>query len=435
MYKIKIKNIIGLQRFVAFERHWEMLMIYNFIRYILYIILGIVSIFNRKLRLFLRKRLFQNYKLGKGSYYWVHCASVGEVNLSEPLIRGLMEKSENKILLTMMTDTGMATAKGKYASDPRVEIRFFPIDDHLAITSILKNIRLEKLIIVETEIWPNLIKLSSKVASIVMVNGRISDKSFGAYSKFKFYLKGLFKRIDMFLMQTQEDSERILALGAAKDKVENVGNLKFDIDLEDFTEKEIEKIKRAMNIIDRKIFVAGSTRDDEEEHVLEAFDEVKDKYLMLLVPRHIERSDDICSRLLDGRYNYKRWSELDENKKIDRDIEIILVDGMGLLRRLYAMADIVFVGGTLVDIGGHSLLEPLYYRKTPIFGPYLQNVREISREILKRGIGYRVEDKLEFVEAIRSIEKSCNIEESIEDFFETNTNATHKAIERIIDIS
>jgi len=407
-------------------------MIYNLVRILLYIVIAVVSLFNKKIKGFVGKRLFQDYDLRRGNYYWVHCASVGEINLSESLVRRFLERGSEKVLVTMMTDTGMATAKAKYENDDRVILLYFPLDDRSAIRKILGRINLKCLIIIETEIWPNLIKEASERSKVCMVNGRISDKSYNSYKKLSFYLKGLFKRVELFLMQTEEDRERIISLGALEGRVENIGNLKFDIKLEDFSEEKISEIKEELQLSERKIIVAGSTRDDEEEYVLEAFEQLKDDYILLVVPRHIERTDDICERLLEGSYIYERWSGLKGG--IDSNTQVVIVDAMGVLRELYAVCDAAYVGGTLVDIGGHSLIEPLYYRKPPIFGGHLQNVKEISREIMRRGIGYKIEGSNGFVEGVRALEKDKVKIKDIDDFFEENANSTDTAYERIIDI-
>lgn len=411
-------------------------MIYNLLRIVLYMVISVVSIFNKKVRTFVGKRIFQDYDLRRGKYFWVHCASVGEINLSESLVRKLLAKGHERILVTMMTDTGMATAKAKYERDERVHLLYFPLDDLSAIRKILKNISLQSLIIVETEIWPNLIREAAKRSKVCMVNGRISDKSFGSYKRFDFYLKGLFKRIELFLMQTEEDGKRIIELGAPEERVENIGNLKFDIELEDFSPSDIDSIKRELNLENRRIIVAGSTRDDEEEYVLEAYEELKSDYFLFLVPRHIERTEDICTRLLDGNYRYQRWSQMAATGKMEigEDTQIVVVDAIGVLRKLYAISHAAYVGGTLVNVGGHSLLEPLYYRKPPIFGGYLQNVKEISREVIKRKIGYKIDGSMGFVDAVRSLERDDVKTKDIDDFFEENRRSTEKAYERIIDI-
>ena len=408
-------------------------MFYNLSKMIIYIPLFIISAFNGKLRRFLKKRIFQKIQLktpGK-DYVWVHCASVGEVNLSESLVREFLGNTDLKVLITMMTDTGRAVAEGKYKDDKNVDLLYFPLDDFFKIREILSKINLKTLIIIETEIWPNLIKEASKKAKVIFVNGRISDKSFKSYKRISFYLKRLFSRVDLFLMQTEEDSERIVGIGAPAEKVENFGNLKFDVKLTDFTEKQLIEIRKKLGLEKKKIFVAGSTRNDEEEYILDAYDKMGD-YFLILVPRHIERTSDIEMRLLKNKYKYEKWSNMDMGVK--KETQILLVDQMGVLRELYAICDVAFVGGTLVNIGGHSLIEPLYYRKAPIFGKYLQNVKEISKEIIQRKIGFKVETTQEFVQAVKKIEEKQVSLDNIDRFFCDNTDVAAKTFKRIIDI-
>nr|WP_324291911.1 glycosyltransferase N-terminal domain-containing protein [uncultured Ilyobacter sp.] len=364
-------------------------------------------------------------------YVWIHCASVGEINLSESLVREFLENTDFKVLITMMTDTGRATAEAKYKDDKNIDLLYFPLDDFFKIREILSKINLKALVIIETEIWPNLIRMSSEKSKVVFVNGRISDKSFKSYKRISFYLKKLFSKVSFFLMQTEEDKNRIIDIGASAEKVVNFGNLKFDVKLTDFTEEDLYKIRKELGLENRKIFVAGSTRNDEEEYILDAYDRLND-YFLILVPRHIERTADIEERLLKNRYRYEKWSSMSGGVK--EDTQVLLVDQMGILRKLYAICDVAFVGGTLVNIGGHSLIEPLYYRKPPIFGKYLQNVKEISKEITHRKIGYKVENTQEFIKAVQKIEsKQVNLED-IDRFFRENTNVAAKTFKRIIDI-
>ena len=388
--------------------------LYNLIRTLLYIVLGIGMIFSTKLKDFIMKRLFQKVDIeGKLDTVWVHCASVGEVNLAEPIIKNFIDETSDQIILTMMTDTGRGVAEKKYSGNKRVKLLYFPLDDCLAIKKILKRIVLKKLVIIETEIWPNLINMCSKRAKVVMINGRISDRSIKSYTRIKFLLKNLFKNIETFIMQTEQDRERIIFLGAIPKRVYNYGNLKFNIELPTYTKEELNELKESLGVDGRRVFVAGSTRDDEEEYILEAFDELKET-LLILVPRHIERTDDICERLLENKYEYRRWTDIYE-EKVEENIElirglskkkigIVIVDKIGELRKLYAICDIAYVGGTLVDIGGHSLLEPLFYRKPPIFGPYIQNVRNIAKEVISRKIGTQVRNGKELKKVIMNYE-------------------------------
>ena len=403
-------------------------MLYNFFRLVIYIPLVFVYIFNSKKREFLKRRFFQDFSFLKNEkeYIWIHCSSVGEVNLSDSLIKKILEKKSENILLSVFTDTGFETAEKKYSDNDRIKIIYFPLDDYFLIKTILKNIRLKTLIVIETEIWPNLINLCSKAGKVILANGRISDKSFKRDKKIGFILKSLLgKKIDFFCVQTEIDKERFIELGAKKDRVEVTGNLKFDIELENFSEESKENLKNQIYYNGKKIFVCGSTRTGEDEILIESFKKLKN-YLLVLVPRHLDRISKLEELVKSQGLTYKKYSELEEG-----DYQVLIVDKMGVLRKFYSIADVTFVGGTLVNIGGHSLLEPLFYRKTPIFGKYLQNVKDISKEVLKREIGYLAENSDEIYENILKIEKNDLDSKKIGDFFRENQNVAEKILEKI----
>ncbi len=414
-------------------------MFYNIIRILLYIPVGIAMVFSSKIRAFVTKRIFQKIDIiNNQNVIWIHCASVGEVNLAEPIIRKILDKTDDNILITMVTDTGRGVAENKYKGNTRVEVLYFPLDDYFSVKKILKKICLKKLIIVETEIWPNLINLSSKKAKIILINGRISDKSINSYTKIKYFLKKLLGKIEVFIMQTEKDRHRIIFLGANEDKTFNYGNLKFNIEFPTYPKEKLEELKRKVGAKNKKIWVAGSTREGEEEYILEVFDKLED-VLLIVVPRHIERTGDICSRLL-YKYDYIKWSNI-EDKLIgesNENREVVIVDKIGELRKLYAIADLVYVGGTLVDVGGHSLLEPLFYRKTPIFGSYTQNVKEIAREIVDKKIGIQVKDEKELLKAVNDTistkEIKVEVENKIDKFFAENKDVIELTFNKIKEV-
>ncbi|WP_074016650.1 tRNA (guanosine(46)-N7)-methyltransferase TrmB [Fusobacterium massiliense] len=373
---------------------------------------------NDKMKSFIDKRLKQNFSdLKKEDYIWIHCSSVGEVNLSEDLVNKFYSISRKNILISVFTDTGYENAVKKYSAKNKIKVIYFPIDDKDKIQEILKKINLQLLVLVETELWPNLINEVNKNKSrIVIVNGRISDRSYPRYKKMKFLLKSMLGKIDYFYMQSEIDKNRIIDLGASNEKVENIGNLKFSISLEKYSDEEKKEYKEFLNILDRKIFVAGSTRTGENEIILNVFEKLKNTVL-IIVPRHLENVDKIINLIDKSNLSFIKYSEIEKGNTNKKDI--IVVDKMGVLRKLYSISDIAFVGGTLVNIGGHNLLEPLFYRKKPIFGKYTQNVTDISKEILKRNIGFQVQNESEFLEAINSLEKNNNNDE-INNFFEEN---------------
>lgn len=367
--------------------------------------------------------------LKKEEYIWVHCSSVGEINLSETLIKKLLDNRKERILLTMFTDTGIGVARDKFVKNERVDIFYFPLDDRKNILDILKRIKLNLLILVETEIWPNLITEIGRKSKVIIVNGRISDRSFRRYQKLSSYLKKIFLYVDRFYMQSDEDSRRIIEIGAEKSRVETLGNLKFDISFQEYSEDEKRELRELFSVEGRKVFTAGSSRSGEYEILLDTFKEMEDTVL-ILVPRHIERTPQIEEIVKKYGFTYKKYSEI-EQKSLGKT-DIVIVDKIGVLRKIYSITDIAFVGGTLVNIGGHSLLEPLFYGKTPIFGPYLQNVKEISKEILELNLGYKVKDTTEFLQAIKNIEKNQEKSyEKIRELFKKNSRTADKIIEKL----
>lgn len=404
-------------------------MFYQIIRRILQPFILILMMIGGKKGEFLKKRLKQDFSsLKKEEYIWVHCSSVGEINLSETLIKKLLDNRKERILLTMFTNTGIGVARDKFVKNERVDIFYFPLDDRKNILDILKRIKLNLLILVETEIWPNLITEIGRKSKVIIVNGRISDRSFRRYQKLSSYLKKIFLYVDRFYMQSDEDSRRIIEIGAEKSRVETLGNLKFDISFQKYSDEERKELQSLFNVDSRKVFTAGSSRSGEYEILLDTFKNLKNT-LLVLVPRHIERTPKIEEIIKEYGFSYKKYSELESKKE---KTDIIIVDKIGILRKIYSITDIAFVGGTLVNIGGHSLLEPLFYGKTPIFGPYLQNVKEISREILELGLGYKVTNVNEFLEAIKEIGiKQESSSEKIRELFKKNNRTADKIVERL----
>ena len=405
-------------------------MIYNLLRILLWIPLKVVMILRPKKRIFIEKRLNQNFDFLKSEkpYIWLHCSSVGEINLSDALIKKLLAEREEDILISIFTDTGYETAQNKYSKEERIKIIYFPLDCKNEIRKILKRIDLKLLILIETEIWPNLISCAKKKGKVILVNGRISDKSFGRYMKLKRILKNVLGKIDHFYMQTPLDGERIETIGADSEKVSVAGNLKFDIELQNYSEEEKNELKKIIKADGRKIFVAGSTRTGEDEVILDAFGHLKD-YMLILVPRHLDRIEKIEDLLIKRKIKFSKYSDCLEGKS--EKSEVIIVDRMGVLRKFYSVCDTAFVGGTLVNIGGHSLLEPLFYRKTPIFGKYLQNVKDIADEILKRGIGFKVDSSEDIAVSIGEIDNGYVRTDEIENFFKANQNTAQKITDEI----
>ena len=371
-----------------------MIFIYNIIRFFLYPILLIAAVFNTKFRKFFLKRLKVG-KVTRDKYIWIHLSSVGELNLSEKLIEKILDENK-KIFITLMTDTGMETFNKRYSDNPNITADFFPLDDYFCIRKIVKMIDIEKLIIIETEIWPNLYNEVSKKAEIIVVNGRISVRTFKKYMNLRRFISGILNKCRKILVQSDLDFKRYEELGVKKDILKVYPNLKYSIDYPIIDEKNKEEIKKNILYKDRVVIIAGSTRSGEDEILLSVFKEInkENKYQLLLVPRHLKRIEEIEELLTNMDY-----SLYSENKKS----EVVLVDKMGILRDLYQVSDIVFVGGTLVNVGGHSILEPLYYGKVPVIGNNYENIRDIVEKAAILGLVKVVNNEDELKNTILSM--------------------------------
>lgn len=387
-----------------------MIIVYNILRCFLYGIIGIISIFNKKLRIFFSKRLKQDFSKRKFSNnqneaILIHMSSVGEFNLSRELIDRLILKGEN-VILSIMTDTGKAAAEKGYGNNENVAIFYFPLDDYVCLTNLFKTYKIKKTVIIETEIWPNFYSVASEKSELYIINGRLTEKKMKSYLKIKGFIKKLLNKAEKIMVQSDEDRKRYVSLGLTDEKVKVYKNLKYSIKYEKISEEAEEKYIRNNIQKDKKIIVCGSTRPGEEKIWLEVFKEISEEkeYQLVLVPRHLDRIDEVINEIQqifpEGENSKISYSLMSEDKKTD----ILVVDKMGVLRDFYQLADFVFVGGTLVDIGGHSILEPLYYGKKPIIGNYYQNIAEIVEDAKKMNFIKIVENKNEIVEYLKKSE-------------------------------
>ena len=387
-----------------------MIIVYNILRYFLYGIIGIVSIFNKKLHIFFSKRMKQDFSKrkfsnNKNEAILIHMSSVGEFNLSRELIDRLILKGEN-VILSIMTDTGKAAAEKGYGNNENVAIFYFPLDDYVCLANLFKTYKIKKTVIIETEIWPNLYSVASEKSELYIINGRLTEKKMKSYLKIKGFIRKLLNKAEKIMVQSDEDRKRYVSLGLTDEKVKVYKNLKYSIKYEKISEEAEEKYIENNIQKDKKIIVCGSTRPGEEKIWLEVFKEINEEkeYQLVLVPRHLDRIDEVINEIHQvfpkGENSKISYSLMSEDKKTD----ILVVDKMGVLRDFYQLADFVFVGGTLVDIGGHSILEPLYYGKKPIIGNYYQNIAEIVEDAKKMNFIKIVENKNEIVEYLKKSE-------------------------------
>lgn len=272
-------------------------------------------------------------------------------------------------------------------------MHLFSLRLSFAVAGALNRVRPSLVLIMETEIWPNFIRKARALhIPVVLVNGRISDRSFRRYLKLSWFFGPVLRLLSAICMQSGEDARRIQAVGALPAQVQVTRNLKYDIAVPTRSVTEREQIKASYCLPgDVLIFTAGSTHEGEEMPVIAAYQAAQtgDKGLvMVLVPRHPERARQVAGLLAAAGISYRFRSALHENEGALAAGEVLLVDTVGELLNLYAVSDLVFVGGSLVPTGGHNVLEPAALSVPVIFGPHMDNFREISALVLAGGAAY-----------------------------------------------
>lgn len=322
---------------------------------------------------------------------WVHAVSVGETRAAIPLIRALKrERPDSAVVLTHVTETGREIA----AKIPEVDLLlFFPFDLSWVVRRALRLIRPQLIVLIETEIWPNFVRTAQRQGIPVgIANGRISDRSFPRYLWFTSILKPLLENLAVCCMQSELDAGRIHALGARLSRVVVTGNVKFDMevaaDLPDGTALRTD-LRLALDV---PILVAGSTHAGEEAILLRVYRQLLKEGLaplLVIVPRHPERAGEVAD--LAGRegFSCRLRSRSDERQPPLGAGDVLVVDTLGEMLRFYQLSDLVFVGGSLVPVGGHNMLEASLLKKPVLFGPHTHNFKEISRMLLA-GDGGRV---------------------------------------------
>ncbi len=358
---------------------------------------------------------------------WVHAVSVGEVMAAHPLIRELKKKyPHRKLILSTVTVTGHFTASRRV---PEADaIFYFPFDYPCIIRRVIKGINPEIVLIAETELWPNFFReLKRQGIPSAVINGRISPHSYKNYQKFRKFFGMVFDQVTLFCMQSEEDAQRIRDIGADPGKVMVTGNLKFDQKIQG-TQANPVAISAG-----RKVITAGSTHRGEEAALLEVFTRLREKYpklLLIIAPRHPERFDEVEGVINSAGYECQRRTSLRGPVK-----DVLLLDTIGELRSFYAVCDIAFVGGSLVKVGGHNLLEPAAMKKPVIFSRYMFNFKEISEALISSGGGIMVKDKgelyAEFNALLADGERAKSMGERAFRVIEANTGAAKKTIEAI----
>lgn len=341
-------------------------------------------------------------RIKDGRPLWVHAVSVGEVMAVVPLVERIKEsRPELPILITTVTLTGHHTALREL---PQVEaVLYFPMDFPWTVGRVLDAVRPRCVCLVETELWPNFIRAcGERSLPVLVVNGRISDRSFPRYKRLKPFFQKVLSNVERFGMRTAQDAERICSMGADGERVEVTGNLKYDRSLRQADAEKTEALREALGIEEgSSLLVAASTHLGEEEAVLEAFVELRGRrpeLRLLVVPRHPERFAEAEALIAKRGLPYRKRSAPPASPG-EPAPPVLLLDTMGELTAAYPLATLVFMGGSLAPVGGHNVLEAALAGKATLFGPHMGNFRQEADDLLRAGGARQVEDARSLTEA------------------------------------
>ncbi|MBN2107551.1 MAG: 3-deoxy-D-manno-octulosonic acid transferase [Deltaproteobacteria bacterium] len=352
---------------------------------------------------------------GAGRPIWVHAVSVGEVMAAVPLIKRIKQRFPDvPLVVSTITETGNQTAHRNLKQADR--IMYFPFDYPFIVRRVVRAVNPRVFIMLETEIWPNFLReLSRRSTPVLMISGRISERSFRNYKLFSFFFKQVLAQVSRLCMQTAEDAQRIIDIGAPQERVLVGGNIKFDLQVPPITLQEQERLRADFGFAaGQQVFIAGSTHKGEEEIVLSVFAALRRRFpqaALILAPRHPERFDETEALLRQSGLPYVRRTAL-QAAPCPQRASVVLLDTIGELFKTYSMGTVVFIGGSLVPVGGHNVLEPAVFGKPVIFGRHMHNFREIARMLRQKQAGIQVAGPEQFmVEALRLFEDPAACEE------------------------
>ena len=333
---------------------------------------------------------------------WIHAVSVGEVAAAVLLIRQIQQRyPDTHIVVTTTTPTGAKHCQQHLGKS--VTHYYLPLDMHWCVQLFLHRVKPTRCFILETEIWPNIINgCARKNIPIALINARLSKNSFVGYKRFGWFFGRLLESFESILVQSAIDYERFIGLGVAPEKCHLLGNLKFDYQRPSRLEETSSVLGNLMGA-DRVVCVAASTHAGEEKKLLSAFKYIASKYpksLLVLIPRHPERFDVVAELLKKEEWMFKRRSDLQaQSDPLSSEIKVLLVDTMGEVNHFFGAADIAFVGGSLVNIGGHNVLEAAAAKLPIVVGPHMDNFLEITNQ-LKNNAAIKIVDNIKHLQDV-----------------------------------
>lgn len=334
-----------------------------------------------------RKRLSERYGVygdlnaPKPNGIVIHAASVGEVIAATPMIKSIQAKYPDlPITVTTVTPTGSARVKAAFGES--VSHFYLPYDLPIAIRRFIDFVQPKLFIVIETELWPNLIRqMTLHQIPFVIANARLSPRSTKRYGWIRQSVKNMLSEIRLILAQDEVSADRYISLGFPESRLINTGNLKYDLEITAAQRAIVEQTATALNITQRPVWIAGSTHEGEERIILDAHQQLLANYpdlLLILVPRHPERFGDVENLLVKTAIPYTKRSD---NEPIQTNTQVLLGDTMGEMMVLYGLAQIAFVGGSLVRHGGHNPLEPIAFELPVISGHHTFNFPEVFSKL------------------------------------------------------
>jgi 3-deoxy-D-manno-octulosonic-acid transferase len=334
---------------------------------------------------------------------WVHALSVGETMSAETLVTVLAARyGRRRLIFSAATQTGYATARRLF-TDKVSHIDYFPFDLAPCVAAASRRVDPALVVLVESDIWPNFMRIQQRRSvPVVLVNARLSKRTFSGYKRFSIVTRPMLQAFSAVCAQTEADAQRFVALGVAPERLLVSGNLKFDQPLQAPTAMWLGSQRDLLGIKPgRPVVLAGSTHAGEEEIVLDAFRRLLRHYhdlLLVVAPRDPERAPRIVELFQTAGITARTYNQLERRTRDDRPAAVV-VDRLGLLRDLYALGDVVFVGGSLVPLGGHNPIEAAAHARPVLFGPHMENFAQISRLFLSSGGAVQVENADQFAQA------------------------------------
>lgn len=376
-----------------------------------------------------------------GPTVWIHAVSVGEVSVAQAVIHELLaRRADLRIALSVTTATGYRVAQGKLAAN---DILFYlPVDLPLCVDAALDTLRPDMLILVETELWPNLIDAAHRRGvRAVVCNGRLSDRSFQGARRVRWLYQWVLSSLDRILVQSEQDAERFRALGAPAEAVSVTGNCKFDEPFPEVSPEEVAAMREEYGLLpDGLVWLTGSTGPGEDAPILDAFEELRRTlpHLRLIhAPRHPERADEVADAIRSRGLEVLRRTRIRDGFRPPMGHDaVILLDTIGELTRLYALCDVAFVGRSLVPLGGGNVLQPLHYGKPVIVGPHTTNFRDIVAIVRQAGVLVEVADGRGLVREVARVLSDPSFRAGVADraraVFEQHSGASARTAEGVL---